>query len=116
MIRRAATIALAVLLALATGAGAQPAKGFRWVDDQGNVHYAARRDQVPERYRSQLPPPKPGEVKPQITANPTGRPGTPRGCILRLRGTERVRGASYSYDDCDACRKALHALDSETLK
>ena len=117
MSRRVASIALLVLLAAATGAGAQQARGFRWVDDEGNVHYAARRDQVPERYRAQLGPVKPGEpAKPQLTPNPTARSGTPRGCILRLRGTERVRGASYSYPDCDACRKALHALDAETIK
>src|SRR5437660_10883591 len=98
-------------------AAAQPIKGYRWVDDEGNVHYAARRDQVPERYRAQLGPVKPGEpAKPQLTPNATGKPGTPRGCILRLRGTERVRGSSHSYASCDACREALHALDDETAK
>lgn len=117
MSRRAVSVALLLLLTAAAGAGAQQVKGFRWVDDGGNVHYAARRDQVPERYRSQLGPVKPGEpAKPVLVPNPTGRAGTPRGCILRLRGTEKVRGSSHSYDSCDACRKALHALDAETIK
>ena len=31
------------------------AQSYRWVDEQGNPHYVGRRDQVPERYRSQLP-------------------------------------------------------------
>ena len=44
------------LVFVATGAGAQLVVGYRWVDEQGNVHYAGRRDQVPERYRPQLTP------------------------------------------------------------
>jgi uncharacterized protein DUF4124 len=111
----ARTLVVALLLA-AVPAGAQ-VKGYRWVDDEGNVHYAARRDQVPERYRTQLGPAKPGEPpKPQLTPNATGRPGTPRGCVLRLRGTERARGASYSYANCDRCREALAGLDAEDTK
>lgn len=109
-------IVLVASVALAAVAGAQ-VKGFRWIDDEGNVHYSARRDQVPERYRTQLGPVKPGEpAKPQLTPNATSRAGTPRGCILRLRGTERVRGSSHSYASCDACREALHALSDEQAK
>ncbi|HEU5195613.1 MAG TPA: DUF4124 domain-containing protein [Methylomirabilota bacterium] len=108
---------VAVLGLLVSGAGAQAIKGYRWVDDQGNVHYAARRDQVPERYRDQLGPVKPGEPpKPVLTPSPTGRAGTPRGCVLRLRGNERLRGSSYSYANCDLCREALHALGESDLK
>ena len=114
--QRLASVLVLGALVLASGAEAQP-KGYRWVDDEGTVHYASRRDQVPERYRAQLGPVKPGEpAKPQLTPNATGKPGTPRGCILRLRGTERVRGSSHSYASCDACREALHALDDETAK
>ena len=101
----------------AGSADAQAIKGYRWVDDEGNVHYAARRDQVPERYRAQLGPVKPGEPpKPVLTPNPTGRAGTPRGCILRLRGTERQRGSSHSYANCDLCREALHTLSDSDAK
>lgn len=114
--RHVVEVLLVASVAVAAVAGAQ-VKGFRWVDDEGNVHYAARRDQVPERYRAQLGPPKPGEpTKPQLTPNATGRAGTPRGCVLRLRGNERERGASYSYTNCDACRQALHALGEHDLK
>ena len=103
---------LALGLACVAPAAAQPIKGYRWVDEEGNVHYAARRDQVPERYRVQLGPVKPGEPpKPQLTPNATGRAGAPKGCILRLRGTERQRGSSRSYANCDLCREALAALD-----
>jgi hypothetical protein len=105
-------IVVCLLLAvLGAGQAHAQVKGFRWVDHDGNVHYAARRDQVPERYRSQLGPPRPGDpATPRLTPNATGRAGTPRGCILRLRGTEKQRGASRSYANCDACREALHAL------
>jgi hypothetical protein len=118
--RDGARYGIAVLLfgaLLTAGAAHAQVKGYRWVDDEGNVHYAARRDQVPARYRAQLGPPTPGEpAKPRLTPNATGRAGTPRGCILRLRGTERLRGSSHSYADCDACRAALHRLDSENAK
>jgi hypothetical protein len=104
----------AVVAALLVGAGGAGAQTYRYVDDQGNVHYVARRDQVPERYREQLGPPRPGEpAKPQLTPNPAGRTGAPHGCILRLRGTERTRGSSHSYASCDACRKALRTLSPE---
>ena len=105
-----------MLVIVLTGAtsGAQ-VKGYRWVDDDGNVHYAARRDQVPERYRSQLGPPRAGE-SPRLTPDPTPRAGVPQGCVLRLRGSERQRGASYSYPDCDACRRALRALGSHDAR
>jgi hypothetical protein len=102
---------LALVVTLVAVGPAAPAQvtGYRWVDDGGAVHYAARRDQVPERYRSQLGPPRPGE-SPRLTPRPTGRAAVPHGCILRLRGNERQRGASYSYPDCDACRRARRAL------
>jgi hypothetical protein len=95
-------------------AGAQTA--YRWVDEQGNVHYAGRRDQVPERYRNQLPaeagggPPRPQLAPPA----PRGIGGAVTGeCILRVRGTERRRGSSQSYPSCDACWKALKRLGRE---
>jgi hypothetical protein len=114
--RHLVELVLVVSVVVAAVAGAQ-VKGFRWVDDEGNVHYAARRDQVPERYRAQLGPAKPGEPsKPQLTPNGPGRAGTPRGCVLRLRGNERQRGSSHSYPSCDACREALRALGERDLK
>jgi len=114
--RRLAGALLLGVLVMAPSAAA-PVQGFRWVDDEGNVHYAARRDQVPERYRTQLGPVKAGEPpRPQITPNVSGRRGAPRGCVLRLRGTERQRGASHTYASCDLCRAALHALQPDDLK
>jgi hypothetical protein len=104
------------VLVLAGGVDAQ-VKGYRWVDDQGNVHYAARRDQVPERYRFQLDPPKPGDPPaPKLVPDATSRAGVPRGCILRLRGTEKLRGSSYSFATCDACRAALRGLGRQDAK
>jgi hypothetical protein len=103
---------LVVALVGVPGSAATPT--YRYVDEQGNVHYVARRDQVPERYRSQLGPTRPGEpATPRLTPNAGGRTGAPKGCILRLRRTERSRGSSYSYPNCDACRKALQELTAE---
>jgi hypothetical protein len=115
---RATIIALAILALTAGVAAAQ--LGYRWVDEQGNVNYAGRRDQVPERYRDQLPPERAAQPgKPQqggSTAPVAGRPVGPpvsAECVLRFRGTEKRQGASRSFPDCDACRKALKAMGGE---
>jgi hypothetical protein len=116
---RAWVIAL-VLLALTAGvAPAQQVQGYRWVDDQGNVGYAGRRDQVPERYRDQLPSERPFDPKPKVGSPPAipsersvGKPVSAE-CFLRFRGTERRPGATRSFPDCDACNRALRALGGE---
>jgi hypothetical protein len=114
--RRLASVLVLGALVLAGGAEAQ-VRGYRWVDDEGTVHYASRRDQVPERYRSQLSAPKPGDPPaPRLAPSTPGRSVVPRGCILRLRGTERARGSSFSFATCDACRKALRGLRSEDAR
>jgi hypothetical protein len=105
---------LLVLIVTASPAAAQQA--YRWVDGQGHVHYAGRRDQVPERYRDQLPPEGPGEpprprVGPAVTGPP--RPAAPGECVLRFRGTERRRGASQFYPSCEACWRALKTMRGE---
>ena len=103
------------LVFVATGAGAQLVVGYRWVDEQGNVHYAGRRDQVPEKYRPQLTPegsidpPKPRLPEPPNTAR---RP-EPGECQLRFRGTAAHRSAARSYPSCEVCRKALALLRGE---
>jgi hypothetical protein len=110
---------LQLLLVLALVLAANPAvaqQAYRWVDGQGNVHYAGRRDLVPEAYRHQLHPEGPGDpprprLGPAVTANP--RPPVPGECVLRFRGTERRRGASRFYPSCDACWKALQAMKGE---
>ena len=114
--RRLASVHALGALVLASGAEAQ-VKGYRWVDDEGTVHYASRRDQVPERYRSQLGAPKPGDPPaPRLAPRVSGRASVPTGCILRLRGTERARGSSFSFATCDACRKALRELRGEDAR
>ena len=108
------TLLLALLVAAASPALAQ--RSYRWVDGQGNIHYAGRRDQVPEAYRDQLPPERPGEApRPQVGSVVRGapRPAAPGECVLRFRGTERRPGASQFYANCDACWKALKAMRGE---
>ena len=105
---------LVVVTILASPAAAQQA--YRWTDEQGGVHYAGRLDQVPERYRGQLPPQRPGEpARPRLTPPRSGapRPAAPGECVLRFRGTERRAGASHFYPNCDACWKALKAMRGE---
>jgi len=71
---------------------------------------------VPEAYRGQLPPERPGEVlRPRVGPVVTGapRPAAPGECVLRFRGTERRRGASRFYPSCEACWGALKAMRGE---
>jgi hypothetical protein len=110
--RRLRCALLLALLLVATEAVAQ-LSGYRWVDDQGTVHYAGRRDQVPEQYRSQLAPEGPGApAKPRLPEPPgaSARVPEPGECVLRLRGTAARPGASRSYPSCEACWKALAQL------
>jgi len=85
--RRMWPLLVFLLVGVADPAAAQT---YRWVDEQGNPHYAGRRDQVPERYRSQLPGEKPGEPpKPRLpSTRPSGITSKVTGeCTLRVRGT-----------------------------
>ena len=89
--RRMWPLLVFLLVGVADPAAAQT---YRWVDEQGNPHYAGRRDQVPERYRSQLPGEKPGEPpKPRLpSTRPSGITSKVTGeCTLRVRGTEQHR-------------------------
>jgi uncharacterized protein DUF4124 len=111
---RVRALGLALLLTLGVLPGPAAAQhAYRWVDEQGNAHYAGRRDQIPERYRDQLPAERPGDPPRPTLAPPvasTPRPAAPGECVLRFRGTERRRGASEFYPSCDACWKALKAM------
>jgi len=91
--------------------------GYRWLDEQGNVHYVGRRDQVPEQYRRQLPPEGPAEPpRPVLPAPPGASTASAPDlgeCVLRFRGTAARKSASRSYPSCEACRKALAGLTGE---
>src|ERR1700752_1067665 len=104
-------VCIMLVLVTASGAAAQPP--YRWIDEDGNSHYVSRRDQVPERYRAQLGPVKPGEPpKPQLGAD--GRSGTlPEGCVLRLRSNEREAGSSHAYKTCEECWKVMAKLSEK---
>ncbi|HEX2436693.1 MAG TPA: hypothetical protein VHT71_00210 [Methylomirabilota bacterium] len=117
MTTRWAAGALGLMLLGITLQAAAQLQGYRWVDDQGNVHYVGRRDQVPEQYRGQLPAEGPAEPpKPVLPAPPGARTAaTPdlSECVLRFRGTAARKSASRSYPSCEACRKALATLSGE---
>jgi hypothetical protein len=103
------------LLCVTTGADAQAIVGYRFVDEQGNVHYVGRRDLVPEQYRGQLPSEGPGEPPRPVLPEPPRRAHVPEAneCVLRFRGTAARKAASRSYPSCEACRKALATLTGE---
>src|SRR4029077_3012974 len=105
-----------LVLALVVLSGEAAAPTYRWGDEQGNPHYAGRRDQVPERYRSQLPPEGSGEPpKPRLPSSRTsGIASKVTGeWRLRVRGTEQHRASSSSYPNCEACEKALDKMRGE---
>jgi len=108
-------VRLALLLGLlVTATSPTVAQSYRWVDGHGNVHYAGRRDQVPEAYRDQLRPAQPGEPpRPRVGPVVIPRRAAPGECVLRFRGTERRAGASRFYPSCAACWKALKTMRGE---
>ncbi len=101
---------------VATAAGAQ---AYRWVDESGHVSYAGTREQVPERYRSQLPPvvERESPVTPTSGPTPDVPPGTkvpaPGECLLIIQGTPRRPGGSRSYATCEECTKAIDAMPAD---
>jgi hypothetical protein len=116
MTRRWLRGALTLGLLLLAGESAAQMTGYRWVDDKGIVHYAGRRDQVPESYRGQLAPEGPGEpAKPRLPVPPgqSARAAAPGECVLRFRGTAAKPGASRVHPSCESSWKALAALSGE---
>ena len=118
MTRRFIGLLLAMTL-VATDAAAQT---YRWVDEQGQVHYAGSREQVPEQYRPQLPPAEPAAPGASTPAAPgastpeaSGRPPTLLAgeCMLLIPGGTRRPHDSRSYPNCDECRKAVEGLGAD---
>jgi hypothetical protein len=131
---------LLVVTLVATDAAAQ---GYRWVDEQGQVHYAGSREQVPEPYRSQLPPDQPPAPEPSTSAPSTPAPSTPApstsvpstsvpstsvpstpdvssrpptlvpGDCILLIPGSRRPRDARSYPNCDECRKAVEGLGTD---
>lgn len=87
----------AVLLLLALSPGAAVAQMYRWVDEQGAVHYTEGLDSIPERYRSQarpllFPATPPAPAKREPNAPPSGittipfTPGSPIAVSAKING------------------------------
>lgn len=115
MTRRGPVALLLALMLVATDAAAQV---YRWVDEQGGVHYSGSREQVPERYRSQLPPDRPAEPAiPERRSAPDAsrRPGghAPSECILVVPGSFLRPRDSRSFPSCDACQRAIAVLSAD---
>ena len=113
---------IGLLLALTLVATDAAAQTYRWVDEQGQVHYAGSREQVPEQYRSQLPPAEPAAPGASTPAAPgastpeaSGRPPTLLAgeCMLLIPGGTRRPHDSRSYPNCDECRKAVEGLGAD---
>ena len=113
---------IGLLLALTLVATDAAAQTYRWVDEQGQVHYAGSREQVPEPYRSQLPPAEPAAPGASTPAEPgastpeaSGRPPTLLAgeCMLLIPGGTRRPHDSRSYPNCDECRKAVEGLGAD---
>jgi len=105
---------IGLLLALTLVATDAAAQTYRWVDEQGQVHYTGSREQVPEPYRSQLPPAEPatpGATTPEASSRPpTLVPGE---CILLIPGGTRRPRDSRSFPNCDECRKVVEGLAAD---
>ena len=113
---------IGLLLALTLVATDAAAQTYRWVDEQGQVHYAGSREQVPEQYRPQLPPAEPAAPGASTPAAPeastpeaSSRPPTlvPGECILLIPGGTRRPRDSRSFPNCDECRKVVEGLAAD---
>ena len=113
---------IGLLLALTLVATDAAAQTYRWVDEQGQVHYAGSREQVPEQYRPQLPPAEPAAPGASTPAAPgastpeaSGRPPTLLAgeCMLLIPGGTRRPHDSRSYPNCDECRAAVEGLGAD---
>jgi len=113
---------IGLLLALTLVATDAAAQTYRWVDEQGQVHYAGSREQVPEQYRPQLPPAEPAAPGASTPAAPeastpeaSSRPPTLLAgeCMLLIPGGTRRPHDSRSYPNCDECRKAVEGLGAD---
>lgn len=100
-----------LLLALVANAAPAGAQTFRWVDDEGNLHYVGSIEQVPEQYRSQFEPPasKKDAVVPVRGAS-DAIPSAAGECVLKVARTRTQPGSLRSYPNCEACRRALDAV------
>jgi hypothetical protein len=108
-------VLIGLLLALAIlTAKAEAQRVYRWVDEQGNAHYAGTRNDVPERYRSQLPPDAPPADAPREPARPSRSPervGPRVRCVLRIGASTRFPPQPQRrYENCDACLRAVEEL------
>ena len=105
---------IGLLLALTLAATDAAAQTYRWIDEQGQVHYAGSREQVPEQYRPQLPPAEPAAPG-ASTPEASGRPPTLLAgeCMLLIPGGTRRPHDSRSYPNCDECRKAVEGLGAD---
>jgi hypothetical protein len=113
---RRVAVGFGLALLMIAGEAVAQTQTYRWIDEQGNPHYVGRRDQVPERYRSQLPPEGANEPpRPRLpSSKPSGIASKVTGeCVLRVRGNEQHRGYSSSYPSCEACWKALDKMRGE---
>lgn len=81
-----AAFGLLTLLGVALAPSAALAQAYRWVDEQGKVHYSEGLDSVPLQYRATAqpiefpkapPPPAPAPEKTEGEKKPAEKPGEP---------------------------------------
>jgi hypothetical protein len=73
--KRKSLIVIAVLLLFASVAFGQEV--YRWVDEQGTIHFTDDLSQVPEKYRDKIQK-KTSPKEPPLTQSPPSQPASPR--------------------------------------
>ncbi|MCK5386610.1 MAG: DUF4124 domain-containing protein [Gammaproteobacteria bacterium] len=92
-----------LLTAIIIFASSASAGLYKWVDDEGNVHYSQKRPASQQFQRLKAPPPAPENAKPLyqpgISADKTGK----------TIKTETAKNAKIRADNCERAKKNLSA-------
>ncbi len=116
--KRALQILALTLLLGATASHAQPEKYYKWVDDEGSVHYSARppRDRPAQLIKVAPEPARPAALPaspatPDAMPAPAGSAAEPATDNPANAATARVLAAEAATN-CEIARKNLNALNT----
>ena len=74
---------------------------YKWVDEEGNVHYSQKRPANQQSERLKAPPPAPDNAKPLY------KPGTPSNTANKTVAAETAKNEKIRAENCARAKKSL---------